>query len=87
MRQQNALAQAEVRQRFHFAQPLFGGFSRVGRLAFIAQRGDVAVRQASVVVGWPNQAIQVHFKGGHRFIPGAVVSGLVSVGLSIEATG
>ena len=65
LRRQHALHEPELGERLHLAEPLQRGLLGRGGGAPVRGRGDVAVAEARVVVGRPDQAVEVRFRGAH----------------------
>ncbi|SST08315.1 Uncharacterised protein [Acinetobacter baumannii] len=87
LRSEYPLLETHLHQRLHLRQALLRRFLRVGHRLAVALRSDIAVGQAAVVVGRADQAVEIHFMGIHRLIPGVRVAGRDTLGLSSEATG
>ena len=65
MGREDGLGDAEVGEEFHLREALEGGFARVGHGPAMRHGGDVAVGEAGVVVGGADEAVEIHFVGGH----------------------
>jgi hypothetical protein len=63
MGRQHRLFQAHVSQELHFLEALLQGLSGIGHREFVTFRGDVAVRQAAVVMRGSYKPIKIYFKG------------------------
>ncbi len=90
LRGQNSLGVACVHQRLHLGQPLQRALSGVGNQAPVAHGGHITVGQSRVVVGQPDQTVEVDFPNAvdaHRVTPGGRVSGISRLSASMEATG
>ena len=69
MRRQNALYQPHAQECTHLGQALKRGFPRVRDFPFVRSRRQVAVRQAAIIMRWPDKAIEIGFDGGHARKP------------------
>ncbi len=80
LRSEYPLLETHLHQRLHLRQALLRRFLRVGHRLAVALRSDIAVGQAAVVVGRADQAVEIHFMGIHRLIPGVRVAGRDTAG-------
>ncbi len=69
VRRQHELGHAQVGQQLHLAETLQHRRARIGGRAEVGLAGQVARRQAGVVVGRPDQAVEVGFDRAHAFRP------------------
>lgn len=84
---EHALRYAEVVNDLHLVQPLLGRGFRVGIGADVALRSKVAHGKPAVVVGGPDETVEIDLTRFHSVNPGGRVSGSATVSCSSEATG
>ena len=68
VRGEDGLQDAEVPDEAHLREPLQGGGARVGDLAPVRRAGDVAGREASVVVRRTDEAVELSFAHAARVL-------------------
>ena len=61
LRRQHALSQPQLAQRTHLAEALQCGFAGVAGFVGVLRRGDVALRQARIVMSGADQAVEIGF--------------------------
>ena len=87
LRRQHGLGHAEISQCFHLGQALQGCRARAGHGVRVVGRSAVADRQACVMMGGADQAVEVDFDRAQSVTPGGSVAGNSRASLSREATG
>ena len=67
------MSQPGPQQEPHLLQPLQGSFARIGDVTGIVRTGQIAIRQASIIMVRPDQSIEIDFDSTHFGNPCALI--------------